>query len=145
MLTVSVKQHLTYISFYFLQSNSLMSKNYDNFSKKEKKMKKETSLTCGLQDVKNDRSKSVNTTCPSFWSKIFSGFRSLQIIPASQSRHTMSLSASLNIIHEIKRKTQVQLHPNVPYLLPTGEQNETTFQGCKITKVNSQLCGLFSK
>lgn len=33
--------------------------------------------TCGLQDVKHDKSKSVRVTCPLLWSKTFSGFKSL--------------------------------------------------------------------
>lgn len=33
--------------------------------------------TWGLQDVKQDRSKSVNETCPSLWIRTFSGFKSL--------------------------------------------------------------------
>ena len=37
--------------------------------------------TCGLQDVKHDKSKSVRDTCPLLCSKTFSGFKSLYIIP----------------------------------------------------------------
>jgi hypothetical protein len=38
-------------------------------------------ITCGLQDVRQDKSKSVREMCPSLWSKIFSGFKSRYIIP----------------------------------------------------------------
>lgn len=96
--------------------------------------------TCGLQAVKNDRSKSVNTTCPSFWSKIFSGFRSLYIIPASQNtkkhhdswirRNTLLLlhafkTSSMRMTMQAKRKEHVRLQPNGPNLLQTDKQNET--------------------
>lgn len=40
--------------------------------------------TWGLHEVKQDKSKSVKATCPLVWSRIFSGFKSLYIIPVNE-------------------------------------------------------------